>query len=157
MVTPNSLRDMLSLLRAKHKVASDALAQVEADMNAVERTLALYQDLEAEDSRPSVILVPSFHYDPDDYQGMSQIEAIVSLAKNKGGVVRVADAKQMLIETGKTKSKKPYSIATSIIIRNGHLFEWVSPGTYRLIPYSNNNGNGHVQQPMLGEGDEDGS
>ena len=126
----------------------DTLAQVEADMNAVERTLELYQDLDAVDSGSPPAATPSVHYRPEDYDRMSQVQAIVVLAASKGGVVTVSDAKQMLVETGKTQSKKPYSIATSIIIRRNDLFEWVGPGTYRLLTHPNNQGH-HREQPEL--------
>ncbi len=57
------------------------------------------------------------------------------LANRGGGVVKVREAKRMLLETGLTASKNCASqVATSTIVRSGR-FEWMAPGTYRLAEY----------------------
>ena len=149
MVTPSRLLDLLSHLRANHKTAADEVARIEADIKAVERTVALCGSWETVSPEVGQPTTPP-RYDAQDYADMSQLEAIVLLAQRNNGVVRVVDAKRMLVETKKTQGKKPYSIATSIIIRSGR-FEWVSSGTWRLIskPKPHNNGHMPEQQQLI--------
>ena len=133
MTTPAKLLDLLSSLRAKRRAAEEEMARVDEALNAVEETMAL---LRSQDEAHGDAETPGpAPFSPADFEGKSQLEAIVMLAERNDGVVTVKDAKRMLLETRLTESKKSASqVASSTIIRCGR-FTWVGPGTYRLSDY----------------------
>jgi hypothetical protein len=133
MSSSSELLDLLSTLRARRQGLASELDDVDGDISAVERTLALTRGEELE---PSTEVTHGTNGSYDGLAGKSQLEAIVTLATRNNGFVRVSEAKRMLIETRLTKvgsARKAYSVATSNLVRSKR-FEWVAPGTYRLKP-----------------------
>ena len=137
--------DLLSQLRAKRKIAADGLAAIDEDIRAVERSLELQQSFQMDDQSQTES-VRNLQYPVGDFLGKSQVQAIVTLAERNNGEVKVADAKRLLVETGLTKSKKPYSIATSLIMRRPDLFERTAPGIYRLVSHTHRDDHKQEQQ-----------
>lgn len=69
-------------------------------------------------------------------QGLTHNEALMLIAKENGGTIRPADAKDILIAAGLTKGK-PRNVATHVyhLLSRSEQFEHVSPGTFRLVEW----------------------
>jgi hypothetical protein len=69
--------------------------------------------------------------------GPTQFDALIQLARENGGVIRVADARNYFIRHGLTRSS-PRNVYTNIHhqLRRSELFEPVGPGEFRLVPRS---------------------
>lgn len=67
-------------------------------------------------------------------RGLTQYEALVRIAKDNGGVLRISDARDILIKAGLSKGS-PRNVYGSIYnkLRLSDEFAWISEGTYRLI------------------------
>ena len=133
MVSPAKVLELLTDLRAQRSAASDELSRIDEALEAVEKTLALlsldgFNKGEASASAPA-------EFAPVEFAGKSQLQAIMMLAERNDGTVTIREAKRMLVETRLTESRNCASqVATSSITRSGR-FEWVAPGTYRLMHY----------------------
>ena len=67
-------------------------------------------------------------------KGMTQLQAIIALAKYNGGTVKAQDAKKLLLSSGlMKKTKNSTNIVHSTIIRS-EKFERIGAGEYRLKP-----------------------
>ena len=111
----------------------------------METTVALLSEVEGE--QQTSVAVPA-RYRPEDFAGMSQVEALIALAERNGGFVKVSEGKRMLIEARLTRSKKRvYQIVTSILLRSNR-FGWAEPATYGLIPQESNTGHEREQSTI---------
>jgi len=74
---------------------------------------------------------------------LTQAQAVVTIAKYGGGVVKAQDAKRLMIRAGVMRdTKNSTNITHNVILRSGK-FERIAPGEYRLKearPKSENDG-----------------
>lgn len=70
-------------------------------------------------------------------QGLTQIEALSRIAEEQDGVVRVPEAKQILLDSGlaKGKVKNVSGHIYHTLARSGR-FQRIEPGVFRLLPLS---------------------
>ena len=166
--TPSALLNMLSVLRARVDTAEEQVEKARGDLEAVERTVELMRQEEQREQRqeawhsplhrvesivevtPSAVLAPP-RYDRNDFAGMSQREAILALARQQDGVVRVPAAGRMLVETKLTASKRNASQIVLSVIQRTNQFDWIAPGTYRLKEYAAHNGHDREQAALISE------
>ncbi len=148
MTTPNTLMDLRSRIKAQRALHEEALQNDNKDLEAVERTLVImHRYLGVKEESPEKPKLIKFR--PEDFAGLSQLDAIVLLAEKSGGVVKIQDARRMLIEARLTQSKGHVSqVVTGTIIRSKR-FDWAAPGTYRLIPKGNNNSHQQGQRRLI--------
>lgn len=67
---------------------------------------------------------------------MTQVQALVAIARRQNGLIRAQEAKRLLIDAGRMrKTKNSTSVIHSVIIRSER-FERVNPGEYRLKGFS---------------------
>lgn len=71
-------------------------------------------------------------YPPAKLKGLTQLQAIVTIAKHNGGTVKAQDARHLMIRAGVMRdTKNSTNITHNTIIRSGR-FERIRPGEYRL-------------------------
>jgi len=69
-----------------------------------------------------------------EFKGLTQIEALVKIAKDNGNNrFRLKDAKKLLLTAGLVKSKKNASTILFTAIQRSERFKRVAPGEYELI------------------------
>ncbi len=68
------------------------------------------------------------------FQGLTQVEALVKIAKDNGtNRFRLKDAKKLLLDAGLVKSKKNAGTILFTAIQRSEKFKRVAPGEYELI------------------------
>ncbi|MFZ2148466.1 MAG: hypothetical protein WAV28_14725, partial [Sedimentisphaerales bacterium] len=71
--------------------------------------------------------------EPNDLQGKTQVQALITIARAGNGQFKVNDAKRLMLQAGLIRNpKNAASILYTLINRNDQLFEKVKPGVYRL-------------------------
>lgn len=133
MVTQDStLTGVLNLiadLRAREKELKAELEDVQLNIEAVQRTSAL---LHKDHGLPAE--GPDLESAYEELRLMSYHQALVALAENRGGRIRVTGAKRILLEAGlMPSSKTAYQQLTARLVRSRR-FVRVAPGEYELLP-----------------------
>lgn len=66
--------------------------------------------------------------------GLNQFQALVRIAEEHNGVLRVTDARDIFVQVGLARGK-PRNVPGHIhhMLRNSDLFEYVEPGMFRLV------------------------
>jgi hypothetical protein len=83
-------------------------------------------------------------------QGMTQMSAVVAIAKSRGGVIQAQDAKKLMIKAGIMSATKNATNMTHNVIARSGLFERIAPGEYRLKDSDQQSGNGRQGIPSEG-------
>src|ERR1022692_242249 len=79
---------------------------------------------------PSLLLVPEFPI--AKIRNMTQVQALVTIAKHNNGIIYAQEAKRLLIKAGVMRqTKNSTNIIHAVIVRS-EKFEKVKPGEYRL-------------------------
>lgn len=117
----NEISELIAKLQAKR-------TELDEKIRAAELTLETY----LEDKELSRILSS---IDPRELEGLKQYEALKKIATLNGGVVRVAEAKRLLLAAGLSKAR-PQNLVSHIhnLLKESDEFEWESRGTFRLVP-----------------------
>jgi len=116
-----------------------ALAEHDKKIEHVEATLRMYADAK------QLGEVRSARITPDDIRGMPQLKALITIAQANGGMVNSAEAKRLFLAAGLVRGN-PKHAGPHIysLLKASDRFEWVSPGTFRLV-----NGLSEKQPPMI--------
>lgn len=152
------LREALNLLRAEEETRvtefERAMAQLRRRIKAVEAALVASATDGDQVPLPDFgTLAPSQRGVPAPsvstpetwaakLRGLSQPEALIQIAEERGGILRTVEAKPILIDAGLVKGK-PENVYGHIFQllkeadrfeKFGFRFEKIGPGTYRLLP-----------------------
>jgi len=107
------------------------LLQVEEDLQHVLGTIAfLKRDIkpaDSEDGPPEEISRLS-----TKLKGMTQLAAVITIAKARGGKVRTQDAKRLMIKAGIMSATKNATNMTHNVISRSNRFQRIAPGEYML-------------------------
>ena len=121
-----ALRDRLQLRQEKY---AQKLAEVEEQLKAVSLTLSLLNPGEEREAEEQPLIVA-----PNEIRGMTQVEALVYIARNNANRVKIVSAKKLLAKAGVMKlTKNSYNILYTVINRS-EKFKRVGPGEYELLP-----------------------
>ena len=132
MTNTNQQLDQLTALRdslmAKKTRLSEKLAEVEKHLEAVKTTIALLDHGEEKDQETRPVIPPR------ELHGMTQLDALIHVAKRNNNRVQIADAKKLLSKGGLMNGspKNWYNILFTIIKRS-EKFKHVGPGEYELL------------------------
>lgn len=132
MSNTNHQLDQLSALEERLKFKKTRLGQkleeVERQLEAVKTTRALLNrgdEKETEDTQP---LVPI-----RELQGMTQVQALVHIAKRNHNRIRIVDVRPLLARAGVMKvTKNSYNILYTVIKRSER-FKPMGRGEYELL------------------------
>lgn len=124
------LKTKKEALQARHAAE---LAEIDSQIEAVNITLRLLREQQTansiEELKPATI--------PNNLLGKTAREACIEIARNNGGLVRVADAKEALVAARILKpSKNTWAIVYTTLKRSEE-FEKAGPsGVFRLVKSS---------------------
>ncbi len=120
-----ALRDRLQLRKARY---SQKLVEVDEQLKAVGLTVSLLSRGEERESEEQPLAVA-----PNEIRGMTQVEALVYIARNNANRVKIVPAKKLLAKAGVMKlTKNSYNILYTVINRS-EKFKKVGPGEYELL------------------------
>jgi len=129
-----ALRDRLgqqvSELRAK-------IDQLQKHLDSVATTLALLgqpEPAKIPQENDYIFTVPQDIVSPSDLQGLTQIEALVKIAKANNNRVRLTTARDLIVAAGLTTSHKNAMNIIFNVIKRSDKFKKASPGIYELQP-----------------------
>lgn len=123
---------LLATLRGEYQEAQQRLERelglIREKMKSVETTLELY--VATRDIKQPVAGTVT----PDDIRGLSHKDALVKIAQLSGGLLKVQEAKRLLI-AAKLATGAPKNVAPSLymLLRNDERFKHVGPGTFELL------------------------
>jgi hypothetical protein len=124
--------------RRKLQAKRDNLVQgIDVEIDHVTATIASLQK-----SGNVELYVPTASLSLADFnvaklRGLTQVQAVVSIATANNGIVRAQDAKHMLIKAGVMRSTKNSNTVIHAVIKRSGRFERVGVGTYQLKNFGN--------------------
>jgi hypothetical protein len=144
--------ETLRYLKARR---DEHMEQAERHYKAIEPLNAVIEEIEkeivAQVVSPSVAVPgPALAEFPiGKLRSMTQLQAVIAIAKHLGGTVRAQDAKHLMIRAGVMReTKNSTNITHNIIIRSGKFYR-IAPGEYRLKEPKSTEGAGTVfETPM---------
>jgi hypothetical protein len=131
MTNTNQQLDQLTALKERLTVKktklSEKLVEVEKHLEAVTTTLALLNRGEEKDEDITLVVPPR------ELHGLTQLEALIHIAKRKNNRVKIIEAKKLLSKAGLLNGaeKNWYNLLFTIIKRS-EKFQHVGPGEYEL-------------------------
>jgi hypothetical protein len=133
-----SLLTLLKSLQTRRDALAKSLEVLDAELQAVTTTIRLLRNGHLATSEgpvnPYVHNSPRLLMEADDVRGMTQIKAVISLALQSNGRVKIVEARKALEKVGKLKrSKNGYNILYNVITKSNK-FEHCGPGEYKLLP-----------------------
>jgi hypothetical protein len=113
-------------LLAKRERLALPLQEVDEEIQHVDGTLRSIQ-------KNNTITFPKEDLFPiGKIRKLTQVQALIVIAKHNGGLIRAQEAKRLLIKAGVMReTKNSTNIIHAVIVRSGK-FEKVKPGEYRL-------------------------
>ena len=123
----DQLIDLKDRLQSQKNKLAQKLAEVDEKLKAVTLTLSLLNRAEERETESDI--VPT-----KELQGMTQLEAMVHIARANKNRVKITDAKKLLAKAGVMRlTKNSYGVLYTVITRSGK-FEHCGPGEYELLP-----------------------
>ncbi len=154
LTTINELTELLSDLQRRSESLTTELAAVRQQLTAVQLTLQLvkgeqptnigFRELSATDrnqvddnGQPMLVPVVANGW-KEKLRGLKHLEALRRIAQGNGGLVKVTEARNIMISAGLITGK-PRNATSHLynIMDNSPLFEKHAPGTYRLVENNN--------------------
>ncbi|HUO13597.1 MAG TPA: hypothetical protein VMX38_01325 [Verrucomicrobiae bacterium] len=125
--------ETLNYLKAKRQSLMDEIAVREKTLEHLNATIRLLE----QEPRETGIVVRYTPQSEEEFplgklKRLTQVQAVVAIAKHYGGVVKAQDAKHLMIRAGVMRNtKNSTNITHNVITRSGQ-FERIAPGEYRL-------------------------
>ena len=124
------LTEHLNQLEAKrHRLVQEVDKEIE-HVNATIASLK-HTDSPHEPEHPSA---PEFSV--TKIRNMTQVQALLAIAKHYNGVIRAQEAKRLLIRAGVMRETKNSTNIIHAVILRSEKFERIRPGEYRLRDFS---------------------
>lgn len=115
-----------ALLEKREKLRKP-LVQVEEDLQHITGAIAFLERKTASAEEVVVEVIA-----PSRLRGLTQLQAIIAIAKQNNGIVKAQDAKHMMIRAGIMKPTKNATNITHSTILRSDKFDRIAPGTYKL-------------------------
>ncbi|MGA9510548.1 MAG: hypothetical protein WBV55_18150 [Candidatus Sulfotelmatobacter sp.] len=125
-----SHEDALRYLKAKRQTIMEKLEVFEEDLEHLNATIHFLE----KESVADRLLTPDVkaEFPIGQLRNLTQVQAVVAIAKHNGGIVKAQDAKHLMIQAGVMRNtKNSTNIAHNVILRSGK-FERIAPGEFRL-------------------------
>jgi len=124
------LEDLKRRLGQQIDVTKYQLSEMQKQFDSVETTLRLLKEQESTGRTFMQAMATIF---PGDLHGLTQLDALVKIAKANHGRLKLAAAKDLLLRSGVTKSRKNANNIIFNVIKRSEKFRRVVPGEYELI------------------------
>ncbi len=123
--------ETLIYLKAKRQYLMDDIGCLEKTLEHLNATIRM---LEKETESPIVAHPQSLGADfpVGKLRHLTQLQAVIAIAKHQGGVVKAQDAKRLMIRAGVMRDTKNSTNITHNVIVRSEKFERIAPGEYRL-------------------------
>jgi hypothetical protein len=125
------LQNREKLQRQKVEKLRKPLIQAEEDLQRLVGAIELYlreaKSVDLEEALSETVSLPA-----TKLRGMTQLSAVIAIAKSNGGVVRAQDAKRLMIKAGIMSATKNATNMTHNVILRSERFERIAPGEYKL-------------------------
>ena len=126
----HELQELKRVLQQKLDRLANELERTETELDAVQTTLKLLTKGRTRDERELSDKVEAWI---NELQGLTQVEALVKLAKANGNRIKTKEAKRLLLAAGLIKSKKNAANILFTTIQRSEKFKRIAPGDYELI------------------------
>ena len=103
---------------------------IDAEIEHVNATIASLQGSSSDAAQDIVSALSEFPI--AKIRNMTQVKALVTIAKHRDGIIEAQDAKRLLIRAGVMHQTKNSTSMIHTVIRRSDRFERISPGRYRL-------------------------
>jgi hypothetical protein len=119
--------------RLEHQV--DILrTQLEEAQKQLDSVMTTAELLTREENQNSAFMKALNAVMPNDLRGLTQLDALVKIAKANNNRVRLTIAKDLLLKAGVTKSRKNATNIIFNVIKRSECFKRSAPGEYELLP-----------------------
>ena len=134
----NTREEALRYLKARR---DSHMEQVDRHYKAVEQLNSVIDEIEKEIVSQGVPASPVpgpilAEFPIGKLRHMTQVQAVIAIAKHNNGIVKAQDAKRLMIRAGVMRETKNSTNITHNVIIRSHAFDRVGPGEYRLKPAS---------------------
>jgi hypothetical protein len=131
------LKKIADVIRRKIEEAKSTLAQGEEDLRNILGTIAFYERntpiLEITLPRVSLgNMTVVGVFGASSLRGMSHRQAVITIAKHNGGIVRAQEAKRLMITAGVMRDTKNATHMVHNAIISSERFDRIGRGEYRL-------------------------
>jgi len=131
------LKKVAETIRRKNEEAKSILVQGEEDLRNILGTISFYErnSLMLEVSAPKVSLENMTVvgiFGASSLRGMSHRQAVITIAKHNGGIVRTQEAKRLMITAGVMRDTKNATHMVHNAIISSERFVRIGRGEYRL-------------------------
>jgi hypothetical protein len=124
--------ETLLYLKAKRQNLMEEIGTLEKTLEHLNATISLLEKESTEGTKFVRLLAQPAEFPIGKLRRLTQIQAVVEIAKHSGGIVKAQDAKHLMIRAGVMReTKNSTNITHNVILRSGK-FERVAPGEYRL-------------------------
>jgi len=129
--TIQSLTEHLVGLEAKRSIL---VQEIDKEIEHVRATIASLRNTSSDHLHEPKIFGNEFPI--ARIKGMTQVQALATIARSQGGLIQAQEAKNLLIRAGlMRRTKNSTSTIHSVIIRSGR-FQRVNPGEYRIKDFA---------------------
>ncbi len=125
------LDDLRRRLEVEEQSLNYKLGEVRKRLDSVVTTLDLLKETRAADSEFIKALNTVY---PNDLQGLTQLDALIKIASANKNRLKLTVAKDLLLRSGVTKSKKNANNIIFNVIKRSARFKRVGSGEYELLP-----------------------
>lgn len=130
--TINELTNLVSKLRNQRTLIQKQLADLDEQIHAVEHTtrlLSLDGKVGITNSESAIVL---------ELHGKTHLGALEYIASKNNNIVKVTDAKRLMIQAGLIKNAKNALSMLYTVIARSEKFERINPGEYKLVDSQQN-------------------
>lgn len=125
------LHDVVSKLKIKRDGLQKALAQTEAEIQAVETTLSLLSQNASKPDRLTEIFTEGAY----NFKNKTQKQCLIDIAKRNDGVLRVSQARKILTDAGIfKKGRNAWGAIHTTLVRSKE-FEKTGAGVFQLTSF----------------------
>ncbi len=125
------LEDLKRRLEQQIDTVKAQLAQLQKQLESVTTTSAL---LKQEENMHLSFMQTMNAVAASDLRGLTQLDALVKIAKANSNRLKLTIAKDLLLRSGVTKSRKNANNIIFNVIKRSERFKRVAPGEYELLP-----------------------
>lgn len=136
--------EVLKYLKAKRAGLMEQLEELDATIEHLSATIDMIEkEIIAQAALAQRTVEPGpeiAEFPVGRLRSLTQLQAVIAIAKHYGGTVRAQDAKRLMIRAGVMRETKNSTNITHNVIIRSHAFDRVGPGEYRLKPVSKTEG-----------------
>ncbi len=118
------LKQELRQVQAEAEAITNKASEIQRDIYSLEKTARLYRHKHS--------MTESI--DPKALKGMTQINALVAIARKGGGQLRANEAKRLMLQAGLISNPANAASIVYTLIKRSERFDRVEAGVYKLQP-----------------------